>query len=114
MICLDSLCDYSAALGRIACVGGGGGYARAIVRDASLSDFYDQTLRDASYQIREILSRIPKDADGRMLAMLNTRQGFLLAWVEHSDEEPEPGITIANSEEEIARALGLIPLENAE
>jgi len=114
MVCVDSLCDYSAARGRIACVGGGGGYARAIARDASLSDFYDETLRDASYAIGEILEGIPPDDDGRILALLNTRNGFLLAWVEHSDEEPEPGITIANSEEEIAKALGLVPLENAE
>ena len=114
MICLDSLCDYNAAVGRVACVGGGGGYARAIARDASLSDFYDVNLRDATYAMRKILGRIPQDERGRVLALLNTRNGFLLAWVEHSDEEPEPGVTVSNSEEEIARALGLVPLENAE
>ena len=113
MACLDGLCSWGFSSGRLSCSSSGGSYSRATALDANLSEFYDDTLREATYKLRDVFSQIPDDPNGRVLGLINTRKGFLLAWVEHNDETPEPGITIENSEEEIAKALGLIDIESA-
>ena len=94
------------------CVTGVGGCGAALVATTSSdSSFHNEELREISRQIDSLLAPLRNRGveNGLELAFVDTKQGFLLAWVEHPEEIPA-GKTLSfsnNSAEEIAAALDL-------
>lgn len=105
--CTGRQCEYSIEGTNINCQNGSGGCFTAKMLVAKPSDFHDAQLVDASAQINKILDNIKPDPHGRKLSFLATNMGAMLAWVRH-DIVPSPGgVTSANSDDEIAEALGV-------
>lgn len=109
--CFGDLCSYG-VLGNSICGPGTGDCGLGRIVRAAPSNSHNQPLIDASIQIHQILSNIPPDPDGRELAFINTRQGMMLVWVEHSDTVPPGRITVNNGTEEIAAALNIVPWDD--
>lgn len=105
--CSGKTCGYAAFSGELGCTDGGN-YFTAMLLRANESNFHDATLVKATAQINEILESIPKDENGRRLALLHTPIGTMLAWVRHDLPIPKDAVTAENSDEELIAALGLI------
>jgi hypothetical protein len=111
-ICVAKLCGWNSFVKptTVGCGSGDGSCAIAQFLTADESDFHTAELMEATDQIRDILSKIPK-RDGRKLGLLTTPFGVLLAWIQHDIEIPKGSITINSSDEEIIKALGLTNIE---
>lgn len=105
--CSGQFCGWGVASGRAGCTTGDGSCWTARIVEAQPSIFHDNQLIAATRQIRSILSDL-RPPEGRTLSFVHTPFGTLLAWVEHGRVEDGEVITIGNTPEEIADALGLI------
>ena len=63
---------------------------------------------EATDRIKEILDPLMAGPEGRTLSLLHTPFGTVLAWVKHGKPIAADAVTSANTDGEIAEALGLI------
>ncbi|MBI1760289.1 MAG: hypothetical protein HYR56_02535 [Acidobacteria bacterium] len=109
--CTGERCDWTVggSGGQPACVEGNSTCSNARLLTAAPSDFHDQTLSALTQQINALLQAVPSDPSGRKLSFLHSRQGTLLAWVNHEagDIRVEGAITAKSDDAAIAQALGL-------
>lgn len=80
------------------------------ILEAKLSKFHDKGLKDATKEIQKVLSKIPKDPDGRVLGFVGTEVGLLLSWISHKDIDVESRvapITPKDKNSDIIEALGI-------
>ncbi|HEX7175596.1 MAG TPA: hypothetical protein VF240_10090 [Pyrinomonadaceae bacterium] len=75
--------------------------------EAEISPFHDQTLADATQQIKQVLARIPPGPEGSHLSFLRTPRGILLAWAHHRAEAPPDAVPATADEKTLSKALGL-------
>lgn len=88
--------------------GGGGDCSFAVVLEAEISDFHDKALSKATEKIKKALEAIPADKQGRKLSFIKTRQGVLLAWVNHGGQTTSTNAVSGQSKDAaIAKALKL-------
>ena len=92
------------------CVEGESTCASAQLLPAAVSTFHDQALAALTQQINALLAAVPPDPAGRKLSFLHTRQGTLLAWVDHDTAlvDMTGAVTAASDDAAIAQALGLL------
>lgn len=105
--CVGKACDYHVTNGTPVCGNGAGSCANPHLHEAEISAFHDQNLADATRAINSILEGIENSDSGRKLSFINTKQGVLLAWVQHEGERTEDSVTIDDDTATIARALRL-------
>jgi hypothetical protein len=103
--CSGRLCGYGAFDDGLGCDSGPGTCWVAYLLEAEESSFHDETLQNATQQIKKILDDIPADREGRKLSFVHTKQGTLLAWVQHGVSFPEGTVTIEDGHDELMRAL---------
>lgn len=106
--CSAKACGYGAKNRDVACDGGDGSCSSAYFIPAEESDFHPIELKEATARIKEILDPLMAGPDGRALSLLHTPFGTVLAWVKHGQPLATGSVTSANTEDEIAEALGLI------
>lgn len=106
--CTGSACGYGIAGGQAGCQSGDGSCWSARLVDARESDFHPTDLQNATRQIQTIIDSITPPREGLMLSFIHTRMGSILAWVNHGGTPTAGTITSANTDAEIAEALGLI------
>ena len=107
-------CTFRVHPDMLACVAGGSDCGPAVMAEAELSDFHDQTLADATQQIKQILAGIPcDDPQGRKVSFLRTPRGMMLAWVNHGAQTSPDAVPADADEETLARALKLKPASAA-
>lgn len=106
--CTGSACGYGIAGGQAGCQPGDGSCGSARLVDARESDFHPAELQNATRQIQAILNAISPPREGLKLSFIHTRMGTILAWVKHGGTYTADAITSANTDAEIAEALGLI------
>lgn len=108
-ICTGDICDFavdtSAELA--SCLSGSGTCLAGGLLEAEASGIHDETLIEATRKIKQILSEIPADSEGRKLSFLVTKMGLLLAWVNHDADIPENAVTANDDNETVAKALKL-------
>jgi hypothetical protein len=108
--CSGFLCDWAMTRGSFQCVDGDGGCEGAVFSEADESYFHPKELVEATKKINRILSKIPKDPEGRNLSFCHTHVGILLAWCQHSGKpRPKDAVTRHDSPEKVAKALKLKP-----
>ena len=105
--CTGSACGYGIAGGQAGCQSGDGSCWSARMIDAMQSDFHPAELQNATKQIQTILNSISPPREDLKLSFVHTRMGSILAWVKHGTYTTD-AITSANTDAEIAEALGLI------
>lgn len=108
-ICKGINCDFAidTMLGEGLCLSGSGSCLDCNFLEADSSEFHDETLIEATQKIKQILSEIPVDANGRKLSLFVTEMGILLAWSSHGKEVPAKVVTAKDSREIVAQALKL-------
>lgn len=108
-ICSGANCDFAVdtLTGQGLCLSGSGGCLAGDLLEAEPSGLHDETLIEATRKIKQILSEIPVDADGRKLSFLVTNMGLLLAWVNHGEEIPPNAVTAKDDDATVAKALKL-------
>jgi hypothetical protein len=114
-VCTGASCDFAVgdtSAERVSCLSGSGTCLAGDLLEAESSKIHDDTLIEATQKIKQILSEIPVDSDGRKLSFLVTNMGLLLAWVNHDDDIPENAVTAKNDNEIVAKALKLKNWEN--
>lgn len=74
--------------------------------EAEPSDFHDEALVKATRKINEILAEVSSERGAPSLLL--TRQGVLLAWVNHGAEHSPDDVTADSDDETVAKALRLI------
>lgn len=89
------------------CLSGAGTCLSGGLLEAGSSGFHDEALIEATRKIRQILSDIPPDPEGRQLSFLVTGMGLLLAWVRHGETIPENAVTAEDDDATLAKALKL-------
>ena len=107
--CTGANCDYAIepTTGNGICFSGSGTCLACNLLEAEASPLHDEALIEATRKIKEVLSGIPADPDGRTLSFLVTEMGLLLAWVEHGSAMPENAVTAKNENAVLAQALKL-------
>jgi hypothetical protein len=108
-VCSGANCDFAVdtLTGSGLCLSGSGGCLAGDLLEAEPSGLHDEALIEATGKIRQILSEIPADADGRKLSFLVTKMGILLAWVNHGEEIPANAVTAKDDDATVAKALKL-------
>ncbi len=71
-------------------------FADQLLRD------YPPDLHDAMIELNAVMEHLPHEKDGKRLAFVRTRDGLLLAWVNHPERVTDEG--------RIREALGLQPV----
>jgi hypothetical protein len=110
-------CDFTIDpdTGQVACAAGGGSCSSAEMAEAEISTFHDQTLADATRQIKQILDGLPTDDPrGRKVSFLRTPRGMMLAWVNHGEQASPDAVPWNADEETLAQALKLKPASAAD
>lgn len=105
--CTFAVKDY------IPCAPGGSECSTAVMAEAEISAFHDQTLADATRKIKQLLASIPPDTQGRKLSFLRTHRGTLLAWVHHGAKVPPGAVPATADEKTLSKALRLKPRPRA-
>ena len=105
--CIGKACDYVIVDDYAFCQTGTTSCTVAKLLEAEPSGFYDAKLIEATRRLREVLEGIPPDPRGRKLSLLHTNLGSLLAWVDHSATAPVKGVTAADDDATVAKALRL-------
>lgn len=116
-VCTGATCDFAVGGSdeqQVSCLSGSGTCLAADLLEAESSGMHDETLIEATQKIKQILSEIPADSDGRKLSFLVTKMGLLLAWVNHDADIPENAITAENDNTTLAKALKLKNWETIE
>jgi hypothetical protein len=107
--CTGTNCDFAidTELEAGLCLSGAGTCLSGGLLEAESSGFHDEALIEATRKIRQILSDIPPDRDGRQLSFLVTGMGILLAWTSHGESIPENSVTAGDDDATVAKALKL-------
>lgn len=107
--CSGANCDYAidTTTGEGLCFSGSGTCVVGDLLEAEESPLHDQSLIDATQQIKQILTAIPADPQGRQLSFLVTGNGLLLAWVNHGVDIPADAVTAKDEPAIVAKALKL-------
>lgn len=112
--CIDGACGYglwetAAKDGTMmlnsSCDVGGGSCRTARLLELDESPIHDKTLQDATRKIKEILESIPTGTDGRELSFLHTKNGTVLAWIQHGVKFPPDAVTFESDPDEVDRLL---------
>ena len=111
--CGGSDCTFNVAANNVGCRAGGNDCWQARMAEAEVSAFHDQTLADATQQIKQVLASIPDDPQGRKVSFLRTPRGLMLAWVNHGADVPTDAVPASADEETLAQALKLKPASAA-
>ncbi|MGC2238910.1 MAG: hypothetical protein WA584_22330 [Pyrinomonadaceae bacterium] len=108
-VCTGASCDFAVggSNGQVSCLSGSGTCLAGDLLEAESSGIHDDTLIEATQKIKQILSEIPADSDGRKLSFLVTNMGLLLAWVNHDEDIPANAVTAKDDNEILAKALKL-------
>lgn len=106
--CSGRACGFGVYGGEVDCDTGSGSCWTARMVEAEDSTFHDKTLQEATRQIREIIERVPPDANGRKLSFVHTEDGTILAWVNHGKPFSAGTVTLESGRDEVRKALGLI------
>ncbi len=110
-VCTGASCDFAVGGGsteqQVSCLSGSGTCLAADLLEAESSGIHDETLVEATQRIKQILSEIPTDTDGRKLSFLVTKMGLLLAWVNHDADIPADAVTAENDNATVAKVLKL-------
>ena len=108
-VCTGATCDFAVggSDGQASCLSGSGTCLAGDLLEAESSGIHDETLIDATQKIKQILSAIPADADGRKLSFLVTKMGLLLGWVNHDGDISENAVTAKDDNATVAKALKL-------
>ena len=104
-----SPCTFAVTDRKVPCVPGGSECGIAVMAEAEISAFHDQTLADATQKIKQVLASIPPDKQGRKLSFLRTHRGTLLAWVHHGAKVPPGAVPATADEKTLSKALRLKP-----
>lgn len=105
--CSGRMCGYSAFNGDLGCETGSGSCWVAFMVEADTSAFHDETLQNATREIKAILEAIPKDPEGRKLSFVHTEHGTMLAWVRHGVTVPDGKVTFDSGPDKVKEALGI-------
>jgi hypothetical protein len=101
--CPAKICDYVFTIDDMQCVAGSvGDCNRPHFASAGKSQFHTKDLREATVAINNILDKLENSDESRCLAILNTPEGFLLAWVRHD------AVSSHSDPDEIRAALKLV------
>jgi hypothetical protein len=108
-ICTGAACDFAVGTSAelASCLSGSGTCLAGDLLEAESSGIHDDTLIQVTQKIKQLLSEIPADSEGRKLSFLVTKMGLLLAWVNHDGDIPADAVTAKDDNATVAKALRL-------
>lgn len=108
-ICKGEFCDFAVDTSTESglCIDGMSSCIGCNLLEAEPSNFHDNTLIEATAKIRQIISEIPEDPNGRKLSFFITEDGILMAWASHGETVPANAVTRKDGREAVAQALKL-------